>query len=247
MLEETYKKFKQQLLARKTGDTQLPDIVEIADEQVHHLCSYNHYYVKNENLIETQGHNHNHIYDTDELNHEYEYGIYEDILKTEQLMADIKHIDDEEKAAAEEFKQEFDNFPLSKFWQAGQIAAPADPGLCEAAESELYALEQLVLQQLQNDNSNTVDRVSHVQPSQQHVEAEHNYHVHTVNCPMYVPYNDEKQIILIPLLMDMSQKDNTKSLYETLKIQNGIQLPTLRTNVMILKHFIICIMISLSK
>ena len=76
MLEETYEKFKQQLLARKTGDTQLPDIVKIADEQVHHLCSYNHYYVKNENMIEIQEHKHNDIYDTDELNHEYEYGIY---------------------------------------------------------------------------------------------------------------------------------------------------------------------------
>ena len=101
MLEETYEKFKQQLLARKTGDTQLPDIVQIADEQVHYLCSYNHYCVKNENTIDKKGHNHNDIYDIDELNHEYEYGIYEDIIKTEQLMADIKRIDDEEKAAAE--------------------------------------------------------------------------------------------------------------------------------------------------
>ena len=90
MLEETYEKFKQQLLARKTGEAQMPDIVQIADEQVHNLCSYNHYYVKNENTIDKQGHTHNNIYDTDELNHEYEYGIYEDIIKTEQLMADIK-------------------------------------------------------------------------------------------------------------------------------------------------------------
>ena len=138
MLEETYEKFKQKLLARKTGDIQLPDIVQIADEQVHHLCSYNHYYVKNEDTIEIQGQNHNDIYDTDELNHEYEYGIYEDIVKTEQLMVDIKRIDNEEKAAAEKFKEEFDNFPLSDFKHAGQIAAPADPGLREAAESELY-------------------------------------------------------------------------------------------------------------
>ena len=121
-------------------------------------------------------------------------------------MADIKCIDDEEKAAAEKFKEEFDNFPLSNFKQAGQIAAPADPGLSEVAECELYTLEQLALQQLQNDNSNTADRVSHVQPSQQHVEAEHNYHVHTVNCPVYVPFNDEKQTILIPSPMDMFSK-----------------------------------------
>ena len=35
-----------------------------------------------------------------------------------------------------------------------------------------------------------------------------------VNCPVYVPYNDEKQAILIPSPMDMSRKDNTKTLYD---------------------------------
>ena len=68
MLKETYEKFKQQLLARKTGDIQLPDVVQIADEQVHHLCSYNHYYVKNEDTIEIQGQYHNDIYDTGSTN-----------------------------------------------------------------------------------------------------------------------------------------------------------------------------------
>ena len=38
-----------------------------------------------------------------------------------------------------------------------------------------------------------------------------------VNCPVYVPYNDEKQMILIPSPTDMSQKDNTKSLYEDIE------------------------------
>ena len=119
MLEETYDKFKQQLLAKKTGNVQMPEIVQIADEQVHHLCSYNHYYVKNDNLLDRQGHNHNDIYDTDEMTHEYEYGIYEDVIKTEQLMADIRRIDDEEKATAEKFNEDFENFPLSEFKHAG--------------------------------------------------------------------------------------------------------------------------------
>ena len=168
MLEETYEKFKQQLLARKTGETQVPDIVQITHEQVHHLCSYNHYYVKNDNTLDKEGHTHNDIYDTDKLTHEYEYGIYEDVIKTEQLMADIKRIDDEEKAAVEKFKEEFDNFPLPDFKHAGQIDNQTDPGLRKAAESELYILEQLALQQLQNDNDNAADKVSHVQHSQQH-------------------------------------------------------------------------------
>ena len=87
-----------------------------------------------------------------------------------------------------------------------------------------------------------------MQDSQQHVEAEHNYHVHTVNCPVYVPYNDEKQIILILSPMDMSSKRQyTKVSMKILKIPNGIQLPILRMDVMILKPFIICIMIPLSR
>ena len=32
----------------------------------------------------------NDIYDTSELEHEFEYGIYEDVLKTKQLMAELK-------------------------------------------------------------------------------------------------------------------------------------------------------------
>ena len=214
MLEETYEKFKQQLLAKKTGQTELPDIVQIADEQVHHLCSYNHYYLKNDKQNDKQGQVHNDIYEIHELNHEYEYGIYEDIVKTETLMADIKRMHNEEKATAEEFNNVFDDFPLSEFKQTGQIAEPADPGLSEAANAELFALEQLAVQQLQADKLETADNVSHVQHNQQHVDIEHEHHVHTVNCPMYVPYNDEKQTILVPSSTDMSRKENTKSLYD---------------------------------
>ena len=32
----------------------------------------------------------NDIYDTTEVEHEFEYGIYKDIFKTEELMADLK-------------------------------------------------------------------------------------------------------------------------------------------------------------
>ena len=205
-------------MAKKTGNVQMPEIVQIADEQVHHLCSYIHCYVKNDNSNDKMGQNHNNIYDTDELTHEYEYDIYEDVMKTEQLMADIKRIDDKEKAAVEKFNEVFNNFPLLEFKHAGQINNPADPGLRKAAKSELYVLEQLALQQLQNDNNNTVDRVSHVQQSEQHEDQpahfEHNSHVHMVHCPVYVLYNDEKQKILVPLTMDMSRKDNAKPLYD---------------------------------
>ena len=39
------------------------------------------------------------------------------------------------------------------------------------------------------------------------------YHVHTVNCPVYVLYNDEKQEILIPSTTEMSHKENAKALF----------------------------------
>ena len=46
MLAETYEKFKLQLKAQKTGNEQLPEVVQTSDEQVHYICSYNHYPVK---------------------------------------------------------------------------------------------------------------------------------------------------------------------------------------------------------
>ena len=52
----------------------------------------------------------NDIYDTSELEHEFEYGIYEVVLKTEQLMAELKRIDEVENE-----KQEITGCSLWKF------------------------------------------------------------------------------------------------------------------------------------
>ena len=52
------------------------------------------------------------------------------------------------------------------------------------------------------------------QHEDQHADVEHNSHVYTINYPVYVPYNDKKQNILIPLATDMSHKDNMKALYD---------------------------------
>ena len=50
------------------------------------------------------------IYTTHQnLNHEFEYGIYEDVLKTEQLMAELKRID--------EAKNENKNLRDVQFWK----------------------------------------------------------------------------------------------------------------------------------
>ena len=45
------------------------------------------------------------------------------------------------------------------------------------------------------------------------IQGECYYHVHTVNCLVYVPYNDEKQEILIPSTTEMSRKENAKALF----------------------------------
>ena len=97
MLEETFDKFKKQLQSRKSVNTvDLPQIVSYNEEQVHQICSYNHYPIKNKDEeITKSGQCHNDIYEIDEIEHEFEYGIYEDVIKTEQFMADLKRIDEE--------------------------------------------------------------------------------------------------------------------------------------------------------
>ena len=94
MLEETYLKYKKNILPKmkKTQpDFQEPVVEYCEPEQVIDICSYNHYPILDK-LSQNQRNcdDDNDIYDTSELEHEFEYGIYEDVLKTEQLMAELK-------------------------------------------------------------------------------------------------------------------------------------------------------------
>ena len=50
-----------------------------SDQQVHHICSYNHYRIKDNEV--KSGLIHNDVYNTDELTHKFEYGLFEDIIK----------------------------------------------------------------------------------------------------------------------------------------------------------------------
>ena len=86
MLEETYEKFKLQLKTKKSSNEQLPEVVEIPDVKIHHICSYNHYRLKDSDI--KSGLSHNDVYDNNELTHEFEYGLFEDIIQSKQLMAD---------------------------------------------------------------------------------------------------------------------------------------------------------------
>ena len=211
MLEETYDKFKMQLKAKKTGNDNLPEIVYNSDQQVHHICSYNHYRIKDDEV--KLGLIHNDVYNTDELTYEFEYGLSEDIIKSEQLMADLKQIDEYEETLKEQMNAEFDNFPMEEFKDAGVVSNDNDPELKLAAQAELFTLEQQVLQQQQHEKHTPT--VSHMekQHDQYSTQDECYHHVNTINCPVYVPYNDEKQEILIPSTTEMSHKENAKALF----------------------------------
>ena len=77
-------------------------------------------------------------YDTSELEHEFEYRIYEDVLKTEQLMAELKRIDEAKNENKKLRDVQFGNFPLEQFSDAGKVANEGDPHLKAAANKELY-------------------------------------------------------------------------------------------------------------
>ena len=100
MLEETYLKFKKNILPKMKKmqpNFQEPVVEYCEPEQVIDICSYNHYPILDKSSQNQRNCNDdNDIYDTSELEHEFEYGIYEDVLKTEQLMAELKRIDEAE-------------------------------------------------------------------------------------------------------------------------------------------------------
>ena len=211
MLEETYDKFKKQLKAKKTSNDNLPEIIYNSDQQVYHICSYSHYPIKDDEI--KLGLIHNDVYNIDELTHEFEYGLFEDIVKSEQLMVDLKQIDEYEETRNEQMNQEFDNFPMEEFKDAGVVINNEDPELKLAAQAELYTLEQQVLQQQQQEKCTPIVSHMHKQHDKVSTQDERYYHVHTVNCPVYVLYNDEKQEILIPSTTEMSRKENAKALF----------------------------------
>ena len=155
---------------------------------------------------------HNDVYNTDELTHEFEYGLFEDIIKSKQLMADLKQIDEYEENLKEQMNQEFDNFPMEEFKDAGVVTNQNDPELKSAADAELFNIEQRVLQQQSLDKC--APPVSHVHKQQHNkhsMQEDCYHHVHTVNCPVYVLYNEEKQEILLPSTTEMSHKENAKA------------------------------------
>ena len=134
-------------------DFQEPVVEYCEPEQVIDICSYNHYPILDKSSQNQRNCNDdNDIYDTSELEHEFEYGIYEDVLKTEQLMAELKRIDEAEKENKKSRDVHFGDFPLEQFSDAGKVANEGDPHLKAAADTELYEIEKRAIQILKNMN-----------------------------------------------------------------------------------------------
>ena len=131
MLEETYLKFKKNILPKMKKmqpNFQEPVVEYCEPEQVIDICSYNHYPILDKSSQKHEKCNDdNDIYDTSELEHEFEYGIYEDVLKTEQLMAELKRIDEAENENRKLRDVQFGKFPLEQFSDAGKVANEGDP------------------------------------------------------------------------------------------------------------------------
>ena len=150
MLEETYIKFKKNILPKMKKlqpNFQEPVVEYCEPEQVIDICSYNHFPILDKSSPKEEKFNQdNDIYDTSELEHEFEYGIYEDVLKTEQLMAELKRIDEAENENKKLRNVQFGDFPLEQFSDAGKVANEGDPHLKAAADTELYDLEKHAIQ-----------------------------------------------------------------------------------------------------
>ena len=255
MLEETYFKFKKNILLKMKKmqpNFQEPVVEYCEPEQVIDICSYNHYPVLDKSSEKQEQCNTDHdIYNTSELEHEFEYGIYEDVLKTEQLMAELKRVDEAENETRKLRDVQFGDFPLEQFSDAGKVANEGDPHLKAAADTELYDLEKRTIQidiekhEYDNSSEHTDDssnpradkdyssqraddndddilqtEVSHMQLPTVGEEYHVNHDDHTlrkmVYGPMYVPYNEDGQKLLLLQMTDMSRKDNLELLYNLL-------------------------------
>ena len=167
MLEETYFKFKKNIflkMKKMQPNFEEPVVEYCEPEQVIDICSYNHYPILDKSCQQEEKCNDdNDIYDTSELEHEFEYGIYEDVLKTEQLMAELKRIDEVENKNKKLRDVQFGDFPLEQFSDAGKVANEGDPHLKAAADKELYDLEKRAIQidienhEYDNSSENTDD------------------------------------------------------------------------------------------
>ena len=157
MLEETYTKFKTKILPKQkkqNPDLQEPIVEYCRPDDIIDICTYNHYPVIEKDTAGSHYVNTaSDIYDTIKIEHEFEYGLYEDLIKTKQLWADLKRVDEVDKENKRLRDLEFYNFPLEHFSEAGKVANDGDPHLCNTANCELYELEERAIQMTNENNA----------------------------------------------------------------------------------------------
>ena len=157
MLEETYTKFKTKILPKQkklNPDLQEPVVEYCRPDDIIDICTYNHYpVIEKDTAVSHYVDTTADIYDTTEIEHEFEYGLYEDLVKTEQLWADLKRVDEVEKENKHLRDLEFYNFPLEHFSEAGKVANDGDPHLRNATNFELYELEERAIQMTNQNNA----------------------------------------------------------------------------------------------
>ena len=207
MLEETYLKFKKNILPKMKKmqpNFQEPVVEYCEPEQVIDICSYNHYPILDKSSPNHRNCNDdNDIYNTSELEHEFEYGIYEDVLKTEQLMAELKRIDEAENENKKSWDVHFGDFPLEQFSDAGKVANEGDPQLKAAADTELYEIEKRAIhidtEKYEYDNSsgrtddtNSSQRAKDEYNSQRADDNDENDILQTQVSHVQLPKNGEK-------------------------------------------------------
>ena len=197
-------------------------VVEYCEpEQVTDICSYNHYRVLDKSTpMHDKDNDDKDIYDTSELEHEFEYGIYEDVLKTEQLMAELKQIDKAEQENKTLRDVQFGDFPLEQFSDAGRVANKGDPQLKSAADTELYDLEKHIIQM-------DIDRHEHDNSS------EYTDDIYDDNSSPHADENDSQELKMIPAKVLMMMIHNTLKLVTC----NYLQLAKNTMLNMMTKHY----------
>ena len=161
------------------------------------------------------------IYTTHQnLNTSSNMGIYEDVLKTEQLMAELKRIDEAENENKKSREVHFGDFPLEQFSDAGKVANEGDPQLKAAADTELYEIEKHAIQidteKYEYDNSS--GRTDHTNYSQRADDDDENDILQTQVSHMQLPKKMDKNTMLIMMKIHCTKWFTDQHMCHTMKM-----------------------------
>ena len=215
MLEETYTKFKTKILPKQkkqNPDLQEPVVEYCSSDDIIDICTYNHYLVIEK---DTAGSHYTNttsdVYDTTEIEHEFEYGLYEDLIKTEQLWAVLKRADELDKENKRLRDLEFYNFPLEHFSDAGKVANKGDPHLRNAANTELYEEHAIQIINDNNADDNASDETDENSSCDEDYDPNENIRAEENSSPIEVSHVQKQHNCIRSHVKD----DNKSTLYKT--------------------------------